>query len=46
MKDTLVHRSYHKIRKQKKFIPVVEDYLYKRTSRAETYRDIYKKRSS
>jgi hypothetical protein len=30
LKDSAMHRSYHFIRKKKKFIPVVEDYLYKR----------------
>ena len=38
LKDSAMHKSYHTIRKKKKFVPVSEDYLYKRKKGVKTYR--------
>ena len=41
LKDSAIHKSYHKIRNTKKFVPVSEDYLYKRKKGIKTYRNNY-----
>lgn len=42
LKDRAMHRGYHRVKKLKKFVPVVEDYLYRRKKGKVTYSNYYK----
>ena len=44
--DSVIHKSYRTIKKKKKFIPVVEDYLYKRTKGVRSYKKYYNKKKN
>ena len=42
MRDRALHSGYHIVRQKKKFVPVNEDYLYKRRKGKDTYTKYYK----
>lgn len=44
MKDRAMHSGYHQVRQKKKFIPVTEEYLYKRSKGKVTYSNYYKRK--